>query len=60
MCVKDGIIPSAKYMEQYFSNIRALRSNDDALHAFGMNVCGVRYNEFDFFLENEEYRLQTL
>jgi hypothetical protein len=40
MCVKDGI-PSAKYMEQYFSNIRALRYNDDALHAFGMNVCGV-------------------
>ena len=41
MCVKDGIIPSAKYMEQYFSNIWALRSNDDAVHVFGMNVCGV-------------------
>jgi transketolase N-terminal domain/subunit len=28
-------------MEQYFINIRALGSNDDALHAFGMNVCEV-------------------
>ncbi len=36
--VKGGI-PSAKYNEQYFSNIRAPRSMGDAVHAFGLTLC---------------------
>jgi hypothetical protein len=31
-------IPSAKYKEQYFSNVRAPRSMGDAVHAFGLTL----------------------
>ncbi len=29
----------SKYKEQYFSNVRAPRSMDDAVHVFGLTLC---------------------